>query len=121
MRTFIEDFYTGSERTPYASELVRTAGSVGGKVWAVTVLLDVYPTHFHLVRLRVPRKFSGRGYGSKTLQWLCRLADKHALDVRLQVSSNHHKALSDADLQAWYVRNGFLVRGQWMIRKPKGR
>lgn len=119
MKTFLEDFIDGSNRSNYPKELARTPGSIAGKVYGTQIVIDVCIDDVHLVRLRVAKSDTGQGYGGKALRWLCKLADKHNLAIALQPIANHHKALDDTTLLLWYKRHGFkLTRSVWMVRKP---
>lgn len=67
-----------------------------------------------------------QGDGSKALKWVCDLADKHGVDMNLDVSpiknagSRTGKNLNKKDLTAWYARNNFKKDGvDHMVRKAK--
>jgi hypothetical protein len=66
-----------------------------------------------------------KGYASKALDWLCKLADKHqvALDcVPKQFGSNKPEdkgtRLNKRQLVAWYAKRGFVQGRQGMRREP---
>lgn len=117
-KTLLDAFFEGTERTPYPKDLGRIGGSVAGRVRSATVVLDVYPSHIHLVRLYVARKDAGNGYARETLRWLCMLASTYCLDIKLHPIPFSHKSMNEQQLIEWYRRCGFTKRGIQMIRKP---
>ncbi len=118
MKTFLEDFMAGSDRASYPRELRRTPGSIAGVRHDVMIVLDVNAAEIHLVRLRTAKHLAGQGCGSKTLRWLCRLADRHDITIALEPIANAHAMLTNQELRAWYTRHGFVARRQWLVRSP---
>ncbi len=63
-----------------------------------------------------------RGHGGATLDWLCALADRHAMTMDLQVcpATDTDLPLARADrLEEWYRRRGFRATDtHWMMRPP---
>lgn len=121
MKTFLEDFYEGSNRAGYPKELARAPGSIAGRVWGVLLVIDADQEEVYLVRIHTPTREVGKGYGGRALRWLCSLADRHQLPIRLYVQSKMHRNLSTKQLHSWYAKNGFNVSGAWMVRKPKAK
>lgn len=67
-----------------------------------------------------------QGEGSKALKWLCGLADKHGITLRLDIQpiknagTREGKSLTKAELRTWYESNGFKREsGDHFVRQPK--
>ncbi len=68
---------------------------------------------------RIWTVFPKRGYGSKMLRQLCRLADRHKVLIKLKIAPLGRKPypMSAIQLREWYHRHGF--RGEKkLIRSP---
>ncbi len=72
----------------------------------------------------------GKGWGTKALQWLNELADKHNVTLtglsKSYMSDQSRDVLKQKDLTSWYLRHGFeagsrLDGGQNIRRHPKPR
>mgnify|MGYP001037369865 FL=1 len=62
----------------------------------------------------------GTGLGSKGLDWLVKLADKHNLEITGQIQRLGRKGLNVVQLRTWYQRRGFHVnRHLGFIRKSR--
>lgn len=119
MRTFLEDFFSGTERATYPKELQRTPGSIAGKLGVTILVVDVNSDDVHLVRIRTPKQFVGGGFGGKALRFLCGLADRHGLSICLCPLPNAHAKMDKEALVAWYHRRGFRQGNKFMVRVPK--
>ena len=61
----------------------------------------------------------GTGLGSKGLDWLIKLSDKHKLEITGHIQRLGKKGLNVAQLRTWYKRRGFHVdRHNSFIRNP---
>jgi hypothetical protein len=70
-----------------------------------------------IARIRSLEK--GRGYGSMALDWLTALADKHGVRLGGTIEPcGKEPRLNVAQLQHWYKKHGFLVRGREISREP---
>lgn len=64
-----------------------------------------------------------QGEGSKALKWVCDLADKHGVDLTLNVSpiknagSRTGKNLNKKELTSWYAKNGFVKDKVYDMRR----
>ena len=68
-----------------------------------------------------------QGEGSRALKWVCDLADKHGVELVLNVSpiknagSRTGKNLNKSELTKWYAKNGFVKDKEYdMRRNAKG-
>ena len=68
-----------------------------------------------------------KGNGTKVLNWICELADKHQVILygsiepfmRARGNKDYVMPLNKAQLKVWYKKNGFKVKGLKISRKPK--
>lgn len=61
----------------------------------------------------------GKGYGSLALDWLVHLADKHGVKLKGTIEPcGKEPRLTVRQLQAWYKRHGFSIRGREISREP---
>lgn len=64
----------------------------------------------------------GAGNGTIMLETLCRLADRHGVEIALRPLPFGRKPfrLGRDQLMTWYARHGFEGNRRKMIRRPKG-
>lgn len=65
----------------------------------------------------------GKGYGSRTMEKIVNLADKHSVSIHLIASPSGEMKMSEDELRSWYSRFGFTAFDEYsqrMIRKPQG-
>ena len=64
---------------------------------------------------------AGKGHGTRMLQTLCDLADRHDVEIQLRPLPIGRKPYpkSREQLIAWYRRFGFEVVGRKMVRQPR--
>lgn len=89
------------------------------RVLAEDAIMEVRPFdgRIHLSFIRAVEK--GQGGGSKGLDFLCALADKHGVEMDLE-PEKVGQGLSNAELKKWYQSRGFKSqRGAVMVRVPK--
>lgn len=63
----------------------------------------------------------GGGNGKMMLETLCRLADRHGIEITLRPLPFGRKPyhLGHEQLMAWYARHGFVGDRRKMIRRPR--
>ena len=84
------------------------------------------PGHSYRVQLDYIKSLEqGKGHASGALRELCKLADKHEVEIELCVhplpwhSLNTKLAFNKAKLRSWYSRHNFVATSQrYMVRKP---
>ena len=74
---------------------------------AVLDVSEMNPDTFIINRINVPKKFRGRGYGSKLLKEICEVADREKIKLMLEI--NPYGELTRKDLERWYHEYGFKV------------
>ena len=111
---YMEDFRAGTQPNPLGAR---------DRVWGGEVLVEIRPFDKRIHISDIMSLHRGQGYGSKALQWLCSLADKHGVAMSLTPSafgSENAQELDDEQLKAWYTRHGFKPhRGSLMVREPQ--
>jgi hypothetical protein len=62
----------------------------------------------------------GQGNGSRALDWLCGIADRHGVKLTgtVQPVGNVRPRLNIRQLLKWYRRHGFMVEGRTIHRLP---
>ncbi len=63
----------------------------------------------------------GKGLATKALTWLCEIADRWGVELRLHAESLDREGLSTRQLRGWYGRHGFRPvpgRATTMRRRP---
>lgn len=115
IKAFFAEFKEGTASHPFARQM-RLHGNVGvelDNLWDESVSLNFIVSFGE----------KGTGEASQTLKWLCGLADKHHVELVLDVepvkAGSKGKDLNKRDLTAWYGRHGFVKSRGQMIRKPK--
>ncbi len=69
---------------------------------------------------RVWTTHPGQGHGSRMLRALCDLADRHGIEIQMNVTPFGRKPypMTRDQLHAWYLRHGFEGTKKRMARKP---
>jgi len=80
------------------------------------VQLAVFALDDYVVCLRqITSMDHGKRNGSACLDWLCRVADRHAAIIVGWIEPNVDAHLDEGQLAAWYARHGFEVGGEKRI------
>lgn len=110
--SFMHDFNGGTIANPLSHK---------DRVWNNKVLLEVRPFDGKIHVSDIMSLERGERNASRALDWLCSLADKHAVAMSLTPSAfGDGKGLNDEQLSSWYARRGFKPdRGTSMVREPK--
>lgn len=63
---------------------------------------------------------SRRGHGSAMLRWVCEIADRHGIVLKLRALpfGKEPYSMSRAQLLDWYERHGFEEKRQKLVRMP---
>ena len=110
LQTFVTEFLAGTWQNPFSK-----TERVFFQVAAFTI--KIVGEEIYLARIRTLER--GKGYGSLALDWLVDLADKHGITLIGWIEPfGPWKRLSVAQLQRWYERHSFEVRGREIWRKP---
>ncbi len=108
---FMKDFFAGTYSNPF-NPRERVLGE------DAIIELRPFDDKIHLSFIRSVER--GAGGGSKALDWLCSLADKHGVAMDLDAKPVG-KGLNKSQLIKWYVSRGFdRQKGEGMVRQPKG-
>jgi GNAT superfamily N-acetyltransferase len=94
-------------------------------VWRTPVREGKYKGAVIIARVKVTRKFRGRGYASALWKEVLRDADAEGITLLLSIQPDVDNGLDAEALIAWYKKLGFeLVEGEgWgamMRRQPRG-
>jgi GNAT superfamily N-acetyltransferase len=112
VQDFFDDYFAGTEQNPFAKY---------ERIWEGKTAFDCR-TFGGNVRLSLRSLQRGQGYGSRALDWLCALADKHGVMLTGDAVpfGNTKPMLNKRQLKEWYARHGFIVsrRGE-LARTPK--
>lgn len=108
---FMEEFYSSTAAHPFNPHLA---------LFENCVMFEVKP-FAGLILFGFIKTFNkGQGDGSRALQWLVDLADKHQVTLTGNVQRVGDEGLTVNQLRRWYKRNGFHVnRHLEMQRLPK--
>lgn len=117
IEAFMDEFRAGTYAHPFARRM-RIKDEVG-------IEADNYwEKEVHLLSI-MNFGTKGEGEASKALDWVVALADKHKVELSLEVqplanAGSKGKNLSKANLFKWYARRGFKKEGgDHMRRKPQ--
>lgn len=127
-RDFMEEFWAKTQSDPHRRPEERLLVFTRDDYVVISCRVDMNdPNGVHISDMNTIGR--GKGWGTKALQWLNDLADKH--DVTLSGFSQSYMADRDAtvlkqkDLTAWYVRHGYeatkVDRADKITRQPKAR
>lgn len=89
------------------------------RVWHGVVLQPVYYLDAEDVHLHTVWTF--KGGGSKAVQALCNLADKHGVALWGHVEPFDHRRLDEAKLLRWYALYGFRRVGRYREHVCEGK
>lgn len=82
------------------------------RVWKDIVAFELRLMRDDIYLFSLRSFFEGRGNGTLALEWLCSLADKHEVTLRLSAEAFGSCRLSTTELVHWYRRRGFSTEGQ---------
>ena len=90
------------------------------RVWGCAAIA-LEPRDDDVVQLNMVRALlKQQGWGTRALQWLCQLADRHGCTlVGRIVPTGKLPRLNKCQLKRWYTQHGFTVYPDWwMERRP---
>jgi hypothetical protein len=108
---FVQEYLATTWQNPFVNNerVFFHVAAFALQVWNVDEIL--------IARIRSLEK--GKGYGSMALDWLCALADKHSIRLSGTIEPcGKEPKLNVAQLQSWYRKHGFVVRGREISREP---
>ena len=110
VRAFMEEYRAGTESITHS------------RFWSKCVNISIAPHRTWVTLCRIEALNAGCGDGSRALNWLCQLADKHRVRISGIADPFGSRFLELDKLLDWYVRHGFevLVTDSYYIdREPK--
>lgn len=81
---------------------------------------DFIPNGLYVNRINVLPEWRGQGYGKRILDMILEDADSEGVTLYLEPRSySDVNGLTQAELEAWYLRHGFEWLESVMIRQPR--
>jgi hypothetical protein len=117
VEAMLNEFIATTQPNPVGNGRVLTLGK---DAWVLLHACAVHGERVWLKEVRTLLNFR-QGQGSKAMEYLCALADKHGVVLQLtpkQIVKG--LGMTTARLKKWYPRFGFEPNGEWMYRNPKG-
>lgn len=108
---FMEEFYSSTAAHPFSRHL---------SVFENCVVFEVKPFYaVDVIRFGfIQTLYKAQGDGSRALQWLIDLADKHQVTLTGNVKRVGDEGLTVNQLRRWYKRNGFHVNRHLEMQRP---
>jgi hypothetical protein len=109
LKAFMADFAAGTEQNPLAGFERIWNASAGFEV-------SIFNGAIRLAAIRSLER--SKGHGSRALDWLCELADRHGVAISAKVSPfGDGPKLDTKQLRAWYRRRGFNIERNGNMRR----
>lgn len=84
---------------------------------SIADLCDYYGRGLLLTRINVPKASRGQGHARALLERILDDADRERVTIFLEISPSD--GLNFAQLEAWYLRHGFVECAGFYCRTPK--
>jgi len=109
---FMDEFHSSTAAHPFSRHFSVFENCV---VFEVKPFVDVISFGF------IQTLYKAQGDGSRALQWLVDLADKHQVTLTGNVKRVGDEGLTVNQLRRWYKRNGFHVNRHLEMQRPPKR
>ncbi len=122
---FLEGIFADTDelelgRNPFNLDQITVVDKSGSGSPVGMIQLQYRGDRIRLSSIEIGKDYLGRGLGSAVLDFLCRHADEHELEIEAGVSlykPEDESGLSLEELEAWYLRRGFEFRGSGVSRE----